>query len=80
MDKVEKFLKNLPKKQQQKIRAILQLLRVKEFDGLHIIKVTGTPYYRLRTERIRIVFRYDENGKLRLKRIQFRSEKTYRRL
>lgn len=72
MDKVEKFLKNLPKKQRQKIKGIVHLLRLKEFAGLHIIKVTGTPYYRLRTERVRIIFRYDESGGLRLKRIQFR--------
>ena len=80
MDKVEKFLKNLPKKQQQKIRDILHFLQAKEFDGLHIIKVADTPYYRLRTEKIRIIFRYDESGGLRLKRIQFRSEKTYKNL
>jgi len=77
MDKIEKLLRKISKKQRQMLFRIIEKLLNKNNQGLNITKVTDTDFYRLKKGRFRILFHY-ENKEIIIDSIKLRNEKTYK--
>jgi hypothetical protein len=57
MDKIEKFLRQLNKKERQYlIGVLLPKIAVLELSGLDVKKIQGYPIWRVRSGRLRILF------------------------
>lgn len=80
MDKIKKFLKKCTQTERESILGILGLLKKKELLGLQIKKLRGTPYYRARHGRFRIIFWYNKNNDFEVIKIEYRKESTYKDL
>jgi mRNA-degrading endonuclease RelE of RelBE toxin-antitoxin system len=78
MDRIEKLLRRIPKKDRLKIEEDLQHLFHRDFHTLDRDKLKGHKHtYRIRTGNYRII--YDDDGKtIILKAIKRRNEGTYK--
>lgn len=77
MDKIEKFLKKVSKKELAKIRLIILQILQKDFSDLDIKKLKGEKNkFRVRTGKVRIIFMFKKN-KIALLKIVKRDSKTY---
>ena len=77
MDKVEKFLRKLPKKQRKLLQQIIQKILSGDLSGLDVKKLTGYPdFFRVRKGEIRILFKKMPNG-FRVIKIEKRGDDTY---
>lgn len=80
MDKLAKLLQKITKKERQAIKSLIVLLKRKQFTGLDIVKIKSSDYYRLRKGWFRIIFYFDHINRIVIKKVQIRSEKTYKHL
>jgi mRNA-degrading endonuclease RelE of RelBE toxin-antitoxin system len=80
VDKIKKFLRKRTQKEREILLDVLDLLEKREFLGLQIKKLRGTPYYRVRQGRFRIIFWYNENNNFEVEKIEYRKESTYKDL
>ena len=79
MDKIEKLLKKINQKDRQRIFKLIDDLVQGQKEGLDIIKIKNSDFYRLKTGDFRIIFHY-ENGEVVIDAIKLRNEKTYKKL
>ena len=79
MEKIEKLLKKVSKKDRQRLLSVLEKLIDKREKGLNIKKIKDSDFCRLRTGRFRIIFHYEKKEVI-IDSIKLRSEKTYRKL
>ncbi len=78
MDKIEKLLRKISKKQ----RAILENIILSLISGKNTIKISkikDTKFYKVRNKNFRIIFHY-ENKEVIIDDIRLRNEKTYKNL
>ena len=78
MDKIEKLLRKISKKQ----RAVLENIILSLISGdntIKISKVKDTKFYKVRNKNFRIIFHY-ENKEVIIDDIRLRNEKTYKNL
>jgi len=76
MDKIEKLLKKISKKQREKLFAIITKLLSGDKKGLNIKKLKGTDFYRLKSGRFRIIFHKETD--IIIDSIKLRDENTYK--
>ena len=63
MEKIEKFLQKLTKREREKIIILVQKILNKKTDGLKVSKLAGfSDLYRIRAGKIRIIFRSSVTG------------------
>lgn len=81
MNELEKFLRKANQKQRNLVREIINRLEVEGLDatGLNIIKLKDSSFFRIKKERIRIIFRINDRGEPEVDAIRFRNEKTYKK-
>ena len=80
MDKIKKFLRQLPPGDFRRVLKILEKLETSKTKGLDIKKLTGyKSLFRVRAGVIRIIFLRTDN-EFRLISIERRSDTTYRRI
>jgi mRNA-degrading endonuclease RelE of RelBE toxin-antitoxin system len=78
MNKIEKLLKKINKKERQKLLDIIKKLIKKDTKDLNIGKIKNTDFYRLRLNRFRIIFHFDKK-EIFIDSIKLRDEKTYKK-
>jgi len=79
MDKIRKFFRKLSAKHQTLLRAIIGALIAGDTQGLNVVKLSGSDFYRLRKGPFRIIFHYDK-GEPIIDSVRLRNEATYRDL
>ncbi len=77
MDRIEKLLRKISKKDREKLFGIIDRLLNGEKKGLNIKKLKGAEFYRLRSGRFRIIFHY-EGKEIIIDSIKLRDENTYK--
>lgn len=77
MDKIEKLLRKIGKKQREFLLEVIEKLLSGGKKGLHIKKIKGTDFYRLRSGRFRIIY-HKENKEIIVDSIKLRDDNTYR--
>ncbi len=77
MDKIEKLLKKISKKDRERLLAIVELLLLNKINELDVKKIKDSDLYRLRSGRFRIIFHYDASEVV-IDSIKLRNEKTYK--
>ncbi len=77
MDKIEKLLRKISKKNREKLLHIITLLVTGKKKEFNIKKLKDSDFYRLRSGRFRIIFHY-ENKKIVIDNIRLRNENTYK--
>lgn len=77
VDKITKALEKLTKKEKEQIKNILQDLTSEKYSGYDLKKLKGRDdIYRIRKDKIRIIYRLLENGEIYLLAIERRSDTT----
>ncbi len=79
MNKIEKLLRKIGKKDRQKLLGVIEKLMNKKTKTLKIQKIKDTDFYRLKSGRFRIIFHYYKK-EIIIDSIKLRSEKTYKKL
>ena len=77
MDKIEKLLRKISKKQRENFLSIIEKLLNNNKKGLDIKKLKNTDFYRLRAGRFRIIY-HKENKEIIIDSIKLRDENTYK--
>lgn len=78
MDKISKALRKLSLKERKKIQEILLKLKNNSLDSFEIKKLKGRrDILRIRTGKIRIIYRIDKSGDVFILAIERRSDNTY---
>lgn len=78
MDKIDKFLKKLSRKDREVINSLVESIVRGEFSGLDYRKLKGySNIYRVRTGDIRIIFTTKNSGQVFLISIERRNDNTY---
>jgi len=77
MDKIEKLLRKISKKQREYLLSIIEKLLSNNKEGLDIKKLKNTDFYRLRSGRFRIIY-HKENEENIIDSIRLRDENTYK--
>jgi mRNA-degrading endonuclease RelE of RelBE toxin-antitoxin system len=80
MDKLDKLLQKIPKQDREVLINLMVLLSHKQLEGLDIVKIKESPYYRLRKGRFRIIFYYGAREEFIIKTVRIRNEKTYKNI
>ncbi|MCX6810093.1 MAG: hypothetical protein NTZ65_05135 [Candidatus Berkelbacteria bacterium] len=79
MDKIEKFLQRLSKKERERVKEIFRLILKNKIAGLDIKKLKDrNDLFRVRSGNLRIIFRRDTKNKIFILTISCRNEKTYK--
>ncbi len=79
MDKVEKGLKRLNKKERNLVRVILTKIKEKDFKGLDIKRLKKkNNIFRARKGNIRIIYQINRDKIIKVLSIEKRSEATYK--
>jgi mRNA-degrading endonuclease RelE of RelBE toxin-antitoxin system len=79
VDRVEKFLRKIPKKQYRIIISIIERILNGDINNLDVKQLSGyRNVFRVRKGKIRIVFKRQENGEYNILYIEYRSEGTYK--
>ena len=79
MDKIEKLLRKINKKERERLLDIIKKLIKKDTKDLNIRKIKNTDFYRLRSGRFRIIFHFGEKETF-IDSIKLRDEKTYKKM
>ncbi len=80
MDKIEKLLKKISKKHREKLLEIIGKLLTGNQKGLNIKKLKNSDFYRLMSERFRIIFHYEsKGGDIVVDSIRLRDDNTYKK-
>ena len=77
MDKIEKLLRKISKKQREYLLKIIEKLLSNNKKGLDIKKLKNTDFYRLRSGRFRIIY-HKENKEIIIDGIKLRDENNYK--
>ena len=77
MDKIEKLLRKISKKQREFLLGVIKKLLSGKNEGLDIKKLKDTDFYRLRSGRFRIIY-HKENKEIIIDSIKLRDENTYK--
>lgn len=78
-DKITKFLRALPEKQQRQLIEIMEQIFSGNFTGLDVKKLTGRDQtYRVRKGDFRIIFLRKGDEEPRITAVERRSDTTYR--
>jgi len=77
MDKIEKLLRKISRKDREKLLVLIQLLLSKQKNALDIKKIKNSDLCRVRSGRFRIIFHY-EASEVVIDSIKMRNEKTYK--
>ncbi len=77
MDKIEKLLRKISKKQRENFLSIIEKLLNNNKKGLDIKKIKKTDFYRLRAGRFRIIY-HKEDKEIVVDSIKLRDESTYK--
>ncbi len=80
MDKIEKLLLKISKKDRMRILVTLKNLRMGNLSGLEIQKVKRTHFYRIRVGVYRVIFHYDYDNEIQIDAVRHRNEDTYKNL
>jgi len=81
MDKIQKALQRLNKKERKQIKKLITQIQAGFFKNLDIKKLKGRDdIYRVRKGKLRIIYRIDKDGQTFILAIERRSEKTYKNL
>jgi mRNA-degrading endonuclease RelE of RelBE toxin-antitoxin system len=78
MDKIEKLLRKISKKDRESLLGMLDLT-LRGDKNLNIIKIKNTDFFRVRHGKFRIIFHKD-NGEVIIDSIKFRNEDTCKKL
>jgi mRNA-degrading endonuclease RelE of RelBE toxin-antitoxin system len=79
MDKIEKALDKLTKKEREKVKAMLEQVKQGNFRLLDVKKLKGRDdVFRVRKGDIRIIFRKDKKGNFFVLAIERKSDRTYK--
>lgn len=79
MDRIEKALARLSKKERARIRAALQKIQAKDFAHLDCKKLKGHgDIFRVRKGDVRIILRITKDGEVFILAIERRNDTTYR--
>ena len=79
MDKIEKLLRKIGRKDQERLLELVEKLARGEIKELQVQKVKNSDFYRLRSGRFRIIFHYEEKD-IVVDSLRLRNENTYKRL
>jgi mRNA-degrading endonuclease RelE of RelBE toxin-antitoxin system len=79
MDRLEKELRKLSRKELERVEAVLAQVEQGEVDSLQVKRLRGHAcLYRVRIGRLRIIYTVDENGSIVLRAVRRRNDHTYR--
>jgi len=79
MDKIEKLLRKINKKDRQRLIEIIEKLLTNTRKGLGVKKIKNTDFYRLRSGRFRIIFHFEGKSKeVVIDSVKLRDESTYK--
>lgn len=79
MDKIEKLLRKISKKDRERLFYIVEMLMSGDNKGLNIAKIRNSDFYRLRSGRFRIIFHYEHGTRaIIVDSIKLRNEETYK--
>jgi len=78
MDKIEKLLRKIGKKDRLKLQEILEEILVGKFENLDMKNISGSKLFRVRKEKYRAVFQYKKG--IVIEAIKIRNEGTYKNL
>ena len=80
MDRIEKALRALSDKEKTALRSILARILARDFLGLEVRKLRGyDAIYRVRKGRMRMLYRIERDGAVRILAVERRSDTTYAR-
>lgn len=79
MDKIEKLLRRINKKDRKKLLGIITDLVSENMKSLDVQKVKNTDFYRLKSGRFRIIFHF-YNKEIIVDSIKLRDKATYKKL
>ncbi|MFA5754917.1 MAG: hypothetical protein WC909_00950 [Candidatus Paceibacterota bacterium] len=77
MDKIEKLFRKISKDEIQLLKELINNLILKKTEGMNIIKIEDTDFFRLKKRKFRIIFHYN-NKDIIIDSIKLRNEKTYK--
>ena len=79
MDKIEKLLRKAKKADRERLLLVLQTVREGKLEGLHVKRLTNSPFYRIRVGDFRIIFSIDqENKRILIESVSSQDEQTYK--
>jgi len=80
MNKLQKSLQKLTRKERDLVESIFQKIKRGDFQGLTVKKLAGFGnIYRIRKQRIRIMYRTSPSGLIEIISLGYRDEKTYKK-
>ena len=77
MDKIEKLLRKISKKQREFLLGVIKKLLSGKNEGLDIKKLKDTDFYKLRSGRFRVIY-HKESKEIIIDAIKLRDENTYK--
>jgi mRNA-degrading endonuclease RelE of RelBE toxin-antitoxin system len=78
MNKIDKFLRKLPKHERHEVEKVLAFIFKQQFEGLDIKKLKGlSNVYRVRKGQLRIIYKISDKGSIELVDIDRRNDTTY---
>lgn len=81
MNKIEKFLRRLNKKERQIFILLLKKLKEGSFNIPGVRKIRGKRnFYRIRIGKYRLIFCVKKNGDIEFRRITKKDEQTYKNI
>lgn len=81
MNKIEKLLRKIGKKDRRRLLEIINLLLAGKTAPLNIQKIKNSDFYKVRKGRFRIIFHYEQKTKdIVVDSIRLRNESTYKSL
>lgn len=79
MDEIEKVLHKANKKNRARLLEVMMKLRLGNSEGLNIIKLTNSTYFRVKVGDYRIIFLIDKKEEtIEIKSVLRRNEQTYK--
>ena len=77
MDKIEKLFRKISKDEIQLLKELINNLILKKTEGMNIVKIEDTDFFRLKKRKFMIIFHYN-NKDIIIDSIKLRNEKTYK--
>jgi len=79
MDKIQKLLKKISRKDRERLLEIIDKLAGRKYSSLDAKKIINSDLYRLRSGRFRVIFHKDDKTRdVIIDSIKLRNEKTYK--
>ncbi|MDD4074449.1 MAG: hypothetical protein PHU17_02935 [Candidatus Pacebacteria bacterium] len=77
MDKIEKLFRKISKDEIRLLKELINNLILKKTEGMNIVKIEDTDFFRLKKRKFMIIFHYN-NKDIIIDSIKLRNEKTYK--